>query len=196
MECTTALVVMGPLLVGFGVFALYCGIMAWRRPESRFIQGQLFDRYEPEDAAGPVSRFFGLTRERAGPWNLAGWRILGPLNGTIFVVVGIWITVAQILCGFHLPDLRPLIGPVEVTYWAPSIPFIGFAMAIAVWRSYRSGIGWCIADTILVAAFAFAASEAAAYHVGIQANRWFTLAIVPLVATALLYWLRTRLRKT
>jgi hypothetical protein len=142
-----------------------------------------------------VSRFFGLTKESAGSRDLGVWRVLGPLNGTIFVVVGTWITIAQIQCGFHLPDLRPLIGPVEVTYWAPSVPFIAFAMAIAVSRSYRSGIGWCIADTTLVAAFAFAAAEAAAYHIGIQANRWFALAIVPLVATGLLYWLRTRLHK-
>jgi hypothetical protein len=93
---------MGPLFALVGAFLLYLGVMVWIRPNSSLVQRLIVNGYPAREQAGPVSRFFGLTRECAGVINLWLFRLLvGPVNGTVFFCAGIWVTFNQILCGLQ-----------------------------------------------------------------------------------------------
>jgi len=195
MNCDPALSVMGPIFAIVGAFVFYLGIMAWARPQSSIVQSTLVDRYAPAAEADPLSRFFGFTRERAGSVNLNVFRFLGPLNGGVFFVVGVWVTVHQILCGFHFPNVGGLVGSVEFKPWAPSIFFVLVATAIGFWNSFRMGPVWCTIFVLLASAFGFAGSQSAAFHTGVQGERWFAIAILIAVSNTLLFVIHGRLSR-
>lgn len=184
---------MGPVLMLVGAGGLYLGVMVWVRPNSKFVQALVFDRYDPERTADPVSRFFGFTREKAGAQNLSVWRLLGPINGSLFFCLGVWTTVAQVRCGMHLAAFLALIGPLEIRPWAPSIVFILFAAAIGLWNTYRMGIFWCSIFTTIAAGFGFAASQGAEFHVGVQAQRWFIVVAGLSLLQVVLYFIHSRM---
>jgi len=193
MNCDPSLSVMGPIFTLVGAFVFYLGVMAWVRPQSTIVQSTVVDRYPPAAEADPLTRFFGWTRERAGPVNLNVFRFLGPLNGSVFFVVGAWVTVHQIQCGFQFPNAGGLVGGVEFKPWAPSILFILFAAAIGFWNSYRMGLVRCSMFVLLAAAFGFAGSQSAAFHTGIQGKRWFAITMLIAVSNALLFFVHGKI---
>ncbi len=169
-----------------GGFALVLGIAAWRKPNSPFVQGLVGDRYPTRAEADPISRLMGWTREKAGPTNLNVWRILGPLNGTIFLIVGCHMTASWLRCrSIQLPDYRPLLGPLEFRFWPPTILFMAFAGVIGFMNSWKKGILIASVSILGAVLLAFAGGEAAGFHVGIQADRWGALAGI----FAIVFWL-------
>ena len=120
-------------------------------------------------------------RTKAFSWRETPLAIAGALGA----VIGLWMTIVQIRCGFPLPKVTSLVGPLVFTYWAPQIPFVVFA-AFAAWQQSKTlKSGRRIAEIALWGLFAFAGSEAAAYHTGAQGTRWFVLAMVTLVGGSL-----------
>jgi len=189
-DCAAALTLLGPLLAILGPIALYFGILCWTRPDSNIVQYLVFSRYPTDDEADPVSRFFGFTREMAGPANLLVWRLLGPLIGSVFTFVGLWITVSQIRCGFQLPEVRSILG--TLSWRDPSWIFVLFAGAIGVWNGYRMQPILRELYIVLTVAFGLAASEAAAFHTGIQADRWFAMGMLALAFSGIVWYSNNR----
>jgi hypothetical protein len=128
------------------------------------VQGVVENAYPTYDEADPISRLLGWTRERARPGNTWAWRFIGPINGTVFLVVGVWVTISQIHCGTPLPSLsicRPLFGPLQ---WRtldgfPSI-FILFAGVIGFMQGYRMHPAFRVLAILLALAFGISGSEA------------------------------------
>jgi len=180
----------GLIAAPIGLFCIYIGIQAWRRPNSETVKSWLVDGYPPESQADPISRFLGWTREKAGPTNINVFRILGPLNGSIFLGVGLWMIVANIGCFPRIPYL-PL-GVLRFTFWPPMIPFAAFAAVIGVMNSWRIKPVYREIEVLLSIVFGIAASEAAYYHVGAQSQRWFAVALVAAGLAALIRWLGSR----
>jgi hypothetical protein len=193
-NCDPGLLFMGPFAMIVGGFCFYIGIMAWMRPDSDFVQGIVVGRYPTHAEADPISRFFGWTQETSGPANMMVWRLLGPLNGSIFVLVGFWVTLSGILCRAPLPDLRPLLGPLEWRPWAPGWFFIAFCIFIGVQRAYSMRPVLRELTVLTALLIGVAAAEAAAFHTGIQAVRWFVLAIIPTVFLGALSLLSSRIK--
>lgn len=117
------------------------------------------------------------------------------LGGALSTIFGIWTTVAQIRCGFPLPNLLSLVGPLEFMYWPPQIVFVIFAAFVGYQNTKSLQIKERNAVIAVYALCAFAASEAAAFHTGIQAIRWGLLTLLMVSAAALGQSIYMRLRK-
>jgi len=178
MSCNGELLIFGPLFALVGAFTFCLGIAAWRYPNSNFIKNMLVRGYAPEETAGPISRFLGWTRENSGPVNLRVFRIVGPFVGSMFFGIGIWTTVVQLQCRAKLPDFRALIGPLEWQFWPPMILFVIIVLISGLADSWRVRL---LPRSILILLFvcwSISGGEAAAFHTGMQANRWFALVII------------------
>ena len=138
------LVFLGPPFAVLGAWAFYLGVQAWRRPNSRLVQSQLVEGYPTREEADPISRFLGLTRERAGPRNVTVARFLGPFNGSIFVLVGCWMTYTGLTCGPTYPSLvsaiRPLIGPLAFRFHPAMLVWVGLAVLISSMSAWRQNV--------------------------------------------------------
>lgn len=194
-NCDPALTIMGPLFALLGSFLAYLALLAWFKPNAKILQDSFVNRYPSEREAGPFLSDLGFTREFLGPVNMFMWKLLGPLIGAVFASVGVWVSISQIHCGEHFPDLRPLWGPLT---WQRipfgSIVFIIFAGLIGAWnaRAMRPVLRTlCI---LLSLFFGVAAIEAAAFHVGTQANRWGASAFLALALVGVLSFVNSKLR--
>lgn len=200
--CGPQLVFLGPPFAVLGAWAFYLGVQAWRRPNSRLVQSQLVEGYPTREEADPISRFLGLTRERAGPRNVTVARFLGPFNGSIFVLVGCWMTYTGLTCGPTYPSLvsaiRPLIGPLALRFHPTMLVWVGLAVLISSMSAWRKSVTARIVWLILGTIWAVAAYEAAWFHVGTMANRWGVIAFgLPIVvsAVAAVWWLIRKAQK-
>ena len=178
---------MGPLVVVAGCFAFYLGILCWAQPESKIVKYLVFDRYPPSEQADPISNFFGLTREQAGPANLFVWRIVGVLIGGVFAIIGLWTTISQIHCGLQLPAVSSVVGP--LSWRDPSWVFVFFAGVIGVINGYRMRPILRELYILCTIGIGIAGSEAAAFHTGVQGSRWFALGIASLALSGFVWFL-------
>ena len=190
--CDSGALIWGLFATPIGAFVFYLGILAWRRPQSATVKSFLIEGYPPEEQADPISRFFGWTREKAGPANVGVFRILGPVNGSIFFIVGLWLTIANLACVSKLPALRLPLGPLHFTFWAPMVPFVAVAAMIGFMNAWRMKPVYRELEVLLTVAFGIAGTEAAAYHVGVQAQRWGLAAAVFAVLAAAIRWFGRR----
>lgn len=191
-NCDPALTLMGPLFIIIGSFVAYVGILTWIKPNSRIVETFVMSRYPTEEEAGPILSDLGFTREGLGSANMLVFRLIGPLIGTVFAVVGLWVTISQFHCGEHFPDLRSLWGPLE---WRRiSFLFVVFAGLIGLWNGRQMRPILRELCVFLALLFGVAASEAAAYHVGIQANRWFVIAMIAAVSSGVLWFVNSKFR--
>ena len=193
-ECNGLALVFSLVFVGMGAFEIILGVAAWVRAESRFVQRWLVECYPSRDRADPVSRFLGLTRERSGPAALWVTRFLGPFNGTVFVIVGIYLTSYELQCGLRSVPIPPLIGPLAFRFWPPMIPFIAFAAVIGVLNSWRASLPQRVHAVLTTVLTAFCWAEAAAFHIGIEAQRWFAASVGVLVLSGIVAHLMRRSR--
>ncbi len=176
--CEGVLLVMGPFMAGVGLFTIAVAVATWLYPRSRFVEQNLYARYPPRAEADPVSRFFGLTREQAGPMNLWTTRIVGPFAGVGFFMFGVALTSSAVRCAADYHQIPSLVGPVEFRYWPPMIAFMAVAVLIGAFRAWRRSPSELALTVLGMACWSFAAAEAAAFHTGIQAERWGAVAVV------------------
>ena len=126
-------------------------------------------------------------RTKAFSWRETPLAIAGALGA----VIGLWMTIVQIRCGFPLPHFASFFGPLAFVKWTPTMLFVIILFmivgALTGWHEARNmEPGGRIAQTIVWALFGLAASEATAFHTGPQATRWFVLGMVILPIGGLL----------
>jgi hypothetical protein len=190
-DCDSALTLTGPFFVLFGSFFAYVGFAALFKPDSKIVQENVVNQYTSEQKADRLELALGLTRESAGLANLRIMRLIGGPIGILFTVLGLWMSVSAIRCGARLPSARPLLGPLD---WHPiGIIFGVFAGAIGLWNARRMRPILRELSILLSILFGVAASEAAAFHVGVQAGRWFAIGVIALLAAAGLQFLNEKI---
>jgi hypothetical protein len=190
-NCDPALALMGPFMTLAGAFAAYLGLLAWFKPNAKIVQDRLVNRYPSEQEAGPILSDLGFTRELLGPVNMFMFKILGPVVGATFVTVGLWVVISQVHCGEYLPDLKVLWGPLswhrlDVLSWF----FVIGAGLIGAWNARLMRPSFRALCILLSLLFGVAASEAAAIHVGMQANRWGAVAFLAIALVGVLNLVR------
>jgi hypothetical protein len=191
-NCDPALNLIGPLFLIVGSFVAYVGLLIWVNPNSNIVRALVINRYPKEEEAGPILRDLGFTREGLGPINMLVLRLIWPPVGTLFALVGLWVTISQIHCREPFPDLRALWGP--LTWQHVSFFFVVFVGLIGLWNArqmrpiFREGY---LFFTLL---FGVAASEAAAFHVGVQANRWGAIAVICFLFSGVCWFVSTKFR--
>ena len=178
---------MGPFIALMGAFVAYLGLLAWFKPNAEIVQDSLVNRYPSEQEAGPILSDLGFTREFLGPINMFMFKILGPVIGAVFVTVGVWVAISQVHCGEHLPDLKVLWGPLswhrlDVLSWF----FVIGVGLIGAWNARLMRPGFRTLCILLLLLFGVAASQAAAIHVGMQANRWGAVAFLAVALVSVL----------
>ena len=190
-DCDAALTLVGPLVALMGSVVLYVAFLAWFKPNANIVQDNLVNRYPSEQEAGPFLSDLGFTREFFGPINMFMFRLLGPLIGAVFLVVGLWVTISQIYCGGRFPDPRPLWGPLKWQHI--SFIFVIFAGLLGAWNARRIQQpvlrALCV---LLIVLFGVAASEAAAFHAGIQADRWGAAAFLAAGSAGVVWFVSAR----
>lgn len=153
--CDLSNIIWGLVEVPFGAFALVAGIIAWLRPN-----------------AGIVRRFTGEIDS-----TLSVLRIMGPILGAFFLSVGAYGIATHFKCLSSVANWVPYFD-LKVTLWWPILPFTGFAAYIAFKNSGNIRPFFREVYFLLFLAFAVSAGEAAGWHVGLQAERWFGAAMV------------------
>ena len=141
--------------VPFGAFALVAGITAWLKPDAIIVR-----------------RFAGEIDS-----TLSVLRIMGPILGAFFLSVGAYGIATHFACLSRVANWLPYFD-LKVTLWWPILPFAGFAAYIAFKNSGSIRPFFRELYFLLVIAFAVSAGEAAGWHVGLQAERWFGAAMV------------------
>ena len=179
------------LFVGLGLFMLALGLMAWIRPESKFVQSVVFDCFEPWDSANLIDRIFGWTREKAGPQNLVATQAAAPLFGIGAIVYGTHDLVAFLGCpghslGIAWPDFH---GPLRLSSWSDVLPLTLLVGVIGVIPALRVSAPFRPIILLLSCAFGFSAAQSAGFHHGPMADKWFFLAACASVSLAIVYWI-------
>lgn len=177
-----------PLIGGLFFGALAVG--AWFFPNRPFMWHLLYERYPEQRDASRLQSFFGYTREEMGPVNLWSTRVIATLGALLFGGLGIGrIVSAFTVCGgLHLPFPHSIQIGIGFRYWPPMLLFIAAALGFAVYYIPKIKLNRQVLFVVLVAAWAFAGSEAAAFHVGPIANTWGLLAFAIWIAFAIGTW--------
>lgn len=183
----------GLFATAFGLFFLWAAFMAWFRPNSRFIQSTHFERYPREADANRIALFFGYTREFMGPTALWGTRFIALFGGLLFAGVGITALMGEFAqCAHpnfavHFPNFAT---GLHFRYWPPMLPFVAAACTFAIFMTLKVRSATLrIATVALVVAWAVAATEAAAFHVGSEAKKWGIIAFICFASGAVVTWL-------
>ncbi len=196
MSCSENPIFIGILFTIVGAYGFYLGIMCWIKPNAKIVQQIVIESYPRADEADPLSRFLGFTREQAGPVNLRVFKLLGPLNGGVFFLVGVWLTITNVGCGVHLPNLFLLFGTLSYSLSLGDLASMGISGGIGFWNSYRFGARWCVPIVLCALVFGFAGSQAAAFHTGIESSRWFAISMVALFLAGVLFIAYERFTRT
>lgn len=194
-QCPGVLLVMGLFFAGMGLFTIALAVATWLYPNSSFVERNVYARYRPRAEADAISRFLGLTREQAGPMNLWSTRLIGPFFGAAFFMVGVALTSSEVRCAIDYHQFPPLIGPLEFRFWPPMTAFMAVAVVIGASRAWRRSPLELTLTLLWSACWSFAAGEAAAFHTGVQAERWGAIAVVVFVFGALAAWFATMRRQ-
>jgi hypothetical protein len=191
-NCEPALTFMGPLFTIIGSFVAYVAVLAWIKPNSSIVETFVMSRYPTEEKAGPILGDLGFTRELLAPAHLLMFRLLGPLIGIVFAAVGLWVTISQIHCREHFPDPRMLWGP--IAWQSTHFFFVVFTGLIGVWNARQMRPILRELYVLCALLFGVAASEAAAFHVGVQANRWGAITVIAVALSGVLWLVNSKFR--
>lgn len=128
------------------------GITAWRNPNSPL-----------------VKRWVGSSQ-------LNRTKFLGPLIGVVFILTGAFFMTAQVECRsyFQIPGLMDL----RWTWWPGVWPAIGVATLIGILNARKRALIVGVPQALLTVCFGVASGEAAGFHVGVYAGRWFAISMV------------------
>jgi hypothetical protein len=69
--------------------------------------------------------------------------------------------------------------PIQFTFWSLGVLFLAAALTMAIYETRRTKLALRVPILLVSAWSAFAAYEAAGFHVGPQANQWFVIAFAP-----------------
>lgn len=137
-----------------------------------------------------MQSIFGYTREEMGPVNLWSARIIATFGALLCCgVCTVFIASAFTNCGgLNLPLPHNVEIAIGLRYWPPMLLFIAGALAFAVYYLPKIEVSRQVLFVVLVAAWAFAGSEAAAFHTGPIANTWGVLAFAIWITLAIGTW--------
>jgi hypothetical protein len=164
----------------FGIFTFVLGVAAWVMPDSRFVRSLIVDIYPPRARATAIERFIGNTREQKEASGMLFGRFLMPLGGVLLFVSGAFSAAGAFRCS---------ITGVFAALWGPPL-LVASAVGLVVGLfSFRLSTVRLLTNAVGTACFMFAGYEAAAFHEGVQAERWsvstmvlfFLLAVVTTV---------------
>ncbi len=185
--CSNGLLLFWPVAAGIaGFYAIAQSVMAWRNPDALFTRFRTA-WYPPESKAKRWQRVFGWTRERRERNVLFQARFLAPVIGPTFIAVSLWMLTSAVHCPSetwtpqHIVSLfLPLMfRPFSDGYAAFAYIWIAFGTAFAIAIARRLRLPYNVLSVLLLAATMIAWSEGAEYHVGVQANRWGSISVVP-----------------
>ncbi len=106
--------------IAMGTFTTYLAFLAWRKPESSLVKNLLVQRYPLAEEADPISRFFGLTREKTGERDFKSQRLLGLIIGPLFIIAGFVLLAYQ----SHCPNLSAEFTSathLQFRFWPPMV---------------------------------------------------------------------------
>jgi hypothetical protein len=151
------IVTIGFAIVGAAMLAL--SVLAWRNPQGRLIQRLLVNRWPTEAEADPVSRFFGWTREKAGPNQIWSARLMAPIVGSVFFLAGVYTTWGLIAyCPSYQYIMPDVFGPIALRSVAVSVVICSglFTALIAYVSMFRvTGVVYRASVALLMFAFTF-----------------------------------------
>jgi len=186
-SCDLSSLLWALLAVPIGALTVVWALVAWLRPNSSLAQRFLANPYPTQEQADPISRFFGWTQEKNTP-NITILRFLAPLIGSAFFVGGIFSLISQKACAARMPDWRSIFE-LQFTFWPPIIIFAAIAGLIGLMNVWRAGPIYRTLSVFCAVATGIAGGEAAAYHVGLQSQRWFTVAMLMVIILNFIFWL-------
>jgi len=101
------------------------------------------------------------------------WRLLGPLNGTLFVLAGLYMLWGALHC-YGIPDLS---GPLALSDWPGITPWVLLVGAIGIYNA-RLLRGWPMRAFYVAGTFAFgfAGGQATGFHTRAHSTQWFVIA--------------------
>jgi len=182
VACSGSSVVLGLLFAITGLFAFVVGVASWIAPDSDFVQAVVVDAYPPSERAGPVARFFGRTRERAGFSAFVEARLYGPLFGALFFAAGCFIAAGSFACPSLGALATSMFAPLELRF-TPVVPFFAaVAGLLGAIESFRFSTPKLVLNAVVAAGWGFAAGEAASFGGGPQTERWISVEFVLLFA--------------
>ena len=171
----------GPLFLLLGLMALTFGAIAWDLPlPGGFLEAISFLHTE---TAAPGAR---------RRWT---WRLLGPLNGSVFVIVGLYIIWGTLNChplNLGIPNIS---GAMAVTAWPGVTPATLFAGGLGIYNARQMNANATrVLYVLLVVAFGFAGGQAAGFHTGPHATQWGVVAFASLLLSCAVWFVDSRLR--
>ena len=173
----------------FGIFTFVLGVAAWVMPDSRFVRSLIVDIYPPRARATAIERFIGNTREQKEASGMLFGRFLMPLGGVLLFVSGAFSAAGAFRCSITGVFAALWGPPLEVRALVPAL-LVASAVGLVVGLfSFRLSTVRLLTNAVGTACFMFAGYEAAAFHEGVQAERWsvstmvlfFLLAVVTTV---------------
>lgn len=152
MNCDASLLLWGLFAFPMGLVALALGIASWRK-----------------GGASLVNRWVDPSEHRRV-------RYLGPIIGTAFTFAGAAIVSGQLRCGSYLqfPHLLNL----SWTWWPGIWAAIILGTATGIWNARQMPPAFAMLMIVLSSLFGVAAGQAAGFHTGIYASRWFGVVIL------------------
>jgi hypothetical protein len=186
-DCGPAGVFAGLFFSAIGALLLVTGVQCWIRPSSALVEFLVLSRFPRTEDADPISKFFGNTREKGGVLSLYVWRFLGIFNGSVFLGAGVWLESSQVGCALQLPAVRSIVG--SLSWRQPGWYWVLFIAAIGMLNAYRLRPIFREVYLVLAIVFAVAAGETVAFHAGVQASRWFTIAAVTFALSGVVWLL-------
>lgn len=174
----------GPLFLLLGCGALMMGALAWNIPlPTRF--KSLFSRVVDTEPA--------LDSASSGQWV---WKLLGPLNGSVFAFVGFYMIWGTLHCrhiSLGVPDVH---GPLAFTWWGGIYLAVAIAVGIGIYnaRAYQNSFARAL---LVLGSFGFglAGGEAAGFHVGVHAAQWEVIAFACWALIGISYWIEVLTQK-
>ena len=172
----------GPLFLFLGLMALTFGAIAW-------------DLAVPTAFMRAFASIVDTTPALPGAPRRWAWRIHGPLNGTVFVLVGAYTAWGTAQCRPLNLGIPALNGPLAWTPWIGQYPFMLFALGIAIYNARQMGVlATRIMYVLCTLGFSFAAGQAAGFHVGVHASQWGAISFAMLLLSGVAWFLDTRIR--
>ena len=169
---------MGPVAILVGTLALFWGAVAWDLPLPKLLRSFVVT-FAPADIDVPGS-------------NRNVVRFLGPLNGSVFVLMGAYIIWGKMHCGnwnFVLPNI---VVPIAFSDWPMAYVFPVVAAGSTFWNT--RGVEHLPMRLLTIAWMAFtgfATGQAAGFHTGVHAMQSGVVAFSSFVLMQLVAWVLT-----
>ena len=123
------------------------------------------------------------------------WRLLGPVNGSVFVVAGLYIIWGTLSCrplNLGIPNIS---GTIALSTWPGVVPAALVALGFGIYNARgMSAPALRVLYVLLTAFFGFACGQTAGFHTGLHATQWFVISLPALALSGFVWFLDRRLR--